>query len=160
MNEVGVSARADLRGGLGWMVFGLAILAGAWQMDRFERMGATLYTAPGLVPGLFGLALVLLGALLAGRSWAALRHGAADTAEPLLNRRIAVMLLLTLGYAVGTVGRLPFAPATAVFVALFTWVFADTMPPVRRALTALASGVLTAAAVVLVFEQVFLVRLP
>jgi hypothetical protein len=31
---------------------------------------------------------------------------------------------------------------------------------VRRALTALASGVLTSAAVLVVFERIFLVRLP
>ena len=54
------TARSDLRGAVGWMTLGMVVLVGAWRMDRFEAMGATVYTAPGLVPGLFGLALLLL----------------------------------------------------------------------------------------------------
>ena len=155
-----MSARADLKGGVGWMVFGLAILAGAWRMDRFESMGATLYTAPGLVPGIFGLLLIGLGALLTWRGWRARRTGAAAPAEPLLNRRMALMFVLCFGYAAGLVGRVPFTLATALFVAAFTWAYADPAPPARRIVTALVSGVLTAAVIVLVFERVFLVRLP
>lgn len=150
---------SDLKGGLGWMAGGAVIFAAAWRMDRFEQMGGTLYTAPGLVPGLFGLALVLLGAALA---WRGLRRrgGGADAAEPLLNRRVLVTLALTLAYAAGAVGRLPFAPATAVFVAVFAWLYADTSRGLRRIVIALLAGVLTATAVVLVFEDLVLVRLP
>jgi hypothetical protein len=155
------AARADLRGGAGWIAFGLAILAGAWRMDRFESMGATLYTAPGFVPALFGAVLLLLGALLAARGWRASRgSAAAEAAQPLLNRRIALMLALTLAYAVGLIGRAPFWLATALFVAAFTAAFSEDVPPGRRLLVALASGVLTALVVVVVFERVFLVRLP
>jgi hypothetical protein len=152
--------RSDLGGGVGWMVFGLAILVASWRMDRFESMGATLYTAPGFVPAIFGFSLVLLGAVLAWRGWSA-RHAAGGVeAEPLLSRRIALMLALTLAYAAGMVGRLPFWLATSLFVAAFTAAFADTLPPARRAITALASGVLTTLAVLVVFERIFLVRLP
>ncbi|MBP6775728.1 MAG: tripartite tricarboxylate transporter TctB family protein [Piscinibacter sp.] len=155
------TARADLRGGAGWMAFGLAILAGAWQMDRFESMGATVYTAPGFVPALFGAVLLLLGALLAARGWRASRDGAGvEAAQPLLNRRIALMLALTLTYAAGLIGRAPFWLATMLFVAAFTAAFSEGRPPARRALVALASGVLTALVVVVVFERIFLVRLP
>ncbi|MBX3604657.1 MAG: tripartite tricarboxylate transporter TctB family protein [Piscinibacter sp.] len=152
-----MSSRSDLAGGAGWMAFGLVILVGSWRMERFESMGATVYTAPGLVPGLFGLLLVLLGALLAWRG----RH-AADGAgpAPLLNGRIALTLLLTLGYALGAVGHVPFLPATAVFVGLFCALFADGGSWLRRAAIGTTTGVLTAVAIVLVFERVFLVRLP
>jgi len=160
VSQGGETARSDLGGGVGWMVFGLAILVASWRMDRFEAMGATVYTAPGFVPALFGFALVLLGAVLAWRGWRA-RHANADTgAEPLLSRRIALMLVLTLAYAAGLVGRVPFWLATCLFVAAFTAAFADTLPPARRAVTALASGVLTTLVVLLVFERIFLVRLP
>jgi hypothetical protein len=152
-------AASDLKGGLGWMAGGAVIFAAAWRMDRFEQMGGTLYTAPGLVPGLFGLALILLGAALAWRGRRT--HDADATAtEPLLNRRVLVTLALTLAYAAGAVGRLPFAPATAVFVAVFAWLYADTSHGPRRIVIALLAGVLTAAVVVLVFEDLFLVRLP
>ena len=128
MSQGGESARSDMRGGAGWIVFGLAIFVGAWRMDRYEAMGASLYTAPGLVPGVFGLVLIGLGAGLALRGWKVLREGASAAGEPLLNRRIVLMSALCLGYAAGLVGRLPFTLATALFVAAFTWVFADATP--------------------------------
>jgi putative tricarboxylic transport membrane protein len=161
MSQGGEAARSDLRGGVGWVVFGLAILVASWRMDRFEAMGATVYTAPGFVPAIFGSSLVLLGAVLASRGWSARRHASvvADT-EPLQSRRIALMLLLTLGYAAGLVGRVPFWLATSLFVATFTAAYAEGVPLARRVLTALASGALTTLAVLLVFERLFLVRLP
>jgi len=156
-----MTARSDLRGGVGWMIFGLAILVASWRMDRFEAMGATVYTAPGFVPAIFGFTLVLLGAVLAWRGWSVrLAAGGVEGEPPLLSRRISLMLALTLAYAAGMVGRMPFWLATSLFVAAFTAAFADTLPPMRRAITALASGALTTLAVLVVFERIFLVRLP
>ena len=160
MSQGGEAARSDLGGGVGWMVFGLVILGASWRMDRFEAMGATVYTAPGFVPAMFGFALVLLGAVLACRGWSVRPAADGSSGEPLLNRRIGLMLAMTLAYAAGLVGRMPFWLATSLFVAAFTATFADTLPPTRRVLTALVSGVLTSAAVLLVFERLFLVRLP
>lgn len=162
MTRGGEAARSDLRGGVGWMVFGLVILVAAWRMERFESMGATLYSAPGLVPGLFGALLVLLGGALAWRGWRGVVP-AGESAEgpgPLLNRRIGWMLLLALGYAALAVGRLPFWLATAAFVAAFCALFSEQADRRRRFAVALLAGVLTAVVVVLVFERVFLVRLP
>lgn len=155
--------RSDLRGGFGWAAFGLAILIESLRMDRFTAMGATLYTMPGLVPGIFGSLLLLLGAALAWRSWRRLQQagGDAPTIDPLLNRRIAVMLVLTLVYAIGLIGRVHFALATFLFVTAFTFAFAPAEASLRRrVVAALACGVLSTAVIVLVFEQVFLVRLP
>src|SRR5688572_32753285 len=45
----------------------------SWTMDRLERLGAKLYSAPGLVPGLLGGVLFVLSIALAVR---ALRQGA------------------------------------------------------------------------------------
>lgn len=152
-------ARSDRLGGAAWMAFGVAILVGAWRMDRFASMGATVYTAPGLVPGIYGLLMIVMGAVLAWRS----RGATGDQpggAPPLLNRRVGLMLLLALSYAGLAVGRLPFGASTAVFVGLFCWLFDEQPSPVRRATTAALAGVLTAVVVVLVFERVFLVRLP
>jgi hypothetical protein len=150
-------ARSDLHGAAGWMALGLAVLVGAWHMDRFEAMGATVHTAPGLVPGLFGLALLVLGAALA---WRSRRAAPGDVAPPLLNARVAWVLLLTLVYALAGVGRLPFGPVTALFVAVFCWLFNDEAPAWRRLWLAALTGVVTAVAVVLVFERLFYVRLP
>jgi Tripartite tricarboxylate transporter TctB family len=145
-----------LKGGAVWMALGLALLVGAWRMDRFESMGASLYTAPGLVPGIYGLLLLALGGALAWRA----RQAPAAAPEPLLNRRILLTLALTLAYAAVAVGRLPFGPSTAVFVAVFCWLFDERSASWPRLRTALIAGVACALLVVLVFERVFLVRLP
>jgi uncharacterized membrane protein YeaQ/YmgE (transglycosylase-associated protein family) len=162
MSEGGRSARSDLWGGAGWVALGLLILGESLRMDRFTAMGAQLYTMPGFVPGLLGAVIVLLGLVLMLRGWRRFAHGAADVpGAPLLNRRIGIVLMLSLPYAVLLIGRVPFWLATALFVTAFVAIFA---PPeatrTRRWLVALVAGVLGSAIVTLVFQQVFLVRLP
>ena len=164
MTEGGTTARSDLRGGAGWVGFGLLILIGSWRMERFESMGAQLYAMPGFVPALLGGALVLLGLVLMLRGWTRRRHEAAnagDAAAPLLNGRIAATLSLTLLYAAVLIGRLPFWLATALFVAAFVALYAPPeQSPARRLVVALLAGVITSAVVTWVFQFVFLVRLP
>jgi putative tricarboxylic transport membrane protein len=166
-----VSARADLVGGVAWIAFGVAIVGGALAMDRLEQFGATTYTAPGLVPGLLGAAIALLGMLLAIR---ALRRGAvAGLAAPWLPtregraalRRAGAATLLSLAYTLGMLGRVPFEAATAVFVFAFAMTFGTSAegprsPLARRVLVAAVTAVATTVAVALVFERIFLVRLP
>lgn len=162
MTEGGTSARSDLWGGAGWAGFGLLILVGSLRMERFESMGAELYTMPGFVPGMLGGVLLMLGTALMLRSWHRIRQQAGTTAaEPLFNRRIGIMLALSLVYAAGLIGRVPFWLATAVFVAVFVALFAPPeQPTVRRLTVSLLGGVLTSAVVTFVFQQIFLVRLP
>jgi uncharacterized membrane protein len=164
MNESGNTARTDLWGGAGWVAFGLWILVEALRMDRFEAMGASVYTMPGFVPGMIGAVIIALGLLLAVRGWRKRTMDSTDSAETvesLINKRIALMLPLTLVYAAALLGRLPFWLATALFVASFTWAFTPpAQPKIRRLITALASGVITTAAVIFVFQEIFLVRLP
>lgn len=161
MSEGGKTARSDLWGGAGWVVFGLAIVVGSVRMDRFETMGAQLYTMPGFVPGMIGGLVALLGLVLMARGWVRRAHEAAAPVGPLLNRRILITLALALVYAALLIGHAPFWLVTALFVAAFVACFApaDTSPA-RRAAMALLTGVLTSAAVTLVFQHVFLVRLP
>ena len=168
MNEGVDSARSDLRGGAGWIGFGLLIVAESLRMDRFTSMGAVLYTMPGFVPGMIGVLLVLLGAALIVRSRSRLRaldrpaRGAGDDeAVRALNARIVLTLVLSLGYAVILIGWLPFWLATGLFVTAFTAVFAPSDATLaRKAASAVVAGVLTSLVVTLVFERVFYVRLP
>jgi hypothetical protein len=159
------SARADLYGGLFWIALGSAIAIASWRMDRLERLGVSFYTAPGLMPGILGVVLVLFGAVLAVRSLRADAFGAAQRPALLLNRetlrRVGLTLLLSVGFAVGLVGHgLPFWAAAAVY--LFAQIAVLEYPQhgrkalVRAALIApLAAGVIA-----LLFQYVFLVRLP
>jgi uncharacterized membrane protein YhaH (DUF805 family) len=160
MESGGRTARSDLLGGAGWIVFGAAIVAAALRMDRFEAMGATLYTMPGFVPAIFGAVLLLLGAALALRGWRR-RSASREAAPAVLNQRVVLMLGLSLLYAIGSIGRVPFWLATPLFIGAFIFLFTDdtrTLP--RRAALAAAVAVLATITVVIVFEQIFLVRLP
>lgn len=162
MTEGGTSARSDLWGGAGWAGFGLLIVAASLRMERFESMGAQLYTMPGFVPGMLGGVLMLLGAVLMLRGWRrSLRDTVAEPTEGLINRRIAITLVLTLVYAGLLIGRVPFWLATALFVAVFVASFApEDQAPQRRLVVSVLAGVLTSAVVTFVFQQIFLVRLP
>lgn len=165
MNESGNAARTDLWGGAGWMAFGLWILIEALRMDRFKSMGASVYTMPGFVPGMIGVVLIALGLLLAVRGWRKRiitpLMDVPEPSEPLINQRIALMLPLTLVYAIALLGRQPFWLATALFVTGFTWAFTPPeQPKLRRLITALLSGVITTAVVIFIFQEIFLVRLP
>jgi hypothetical protein len=160
------SPRADLLSGLGWMAFGAAVIALAWRMDRFESQGATLYSMPGLVPGMLGGVVALLGAGLCARS---LARGAAAPGHPRLwpgwNARLLAALAFMLAYALLLVGRLPFWLATFVFVAgmiaFFEWQERGARGErVRGLVVAALCGAFTAGIVAVAFEQVFLVRLP
>ena len=63
-DEQRANAASELRGGLAWTVFGIAVLALSWRMDRLEAQHINPYTVPGLLPGLLGIVMVLLGGLL------------------------------------------------------------------------------------------------
>ncbi len=176
-------AGADRLGAMLWIAIGSAIAVGAWRMDRLERMQIKPWEVPGLVPGLLGVSLALLGLalLLRARPDAAAVSGSAgargdavpDAAQaPVAGpgrgaRRTALALVLGLVYALVLVGHgLPFWLATAIFVATFVGLLDGarqrTLGRSSRAvaLRALGFGLVVGIAVHLVFEQVFLVRLP
>ena len=162
MTEGGKTARSDLWGGAGWVGLGLLIVAGSLRMERFESMGAQLYAMPGFVPGMIGGLVAALGLVLMLRGWLRrAREITADAAEPLLNRRITITMVLSLLYAGLLIGRAPFWLVTALFVAAFVATFAPAeQSPARRLIVSVAAGVLTSGMVTLVFQHVFLVRLP
>lgn len=159
---------ADPAFGLGWVVLGGAIAVGAWRMDRLEAQGVEPYAVPGLLPGLLGLLLAVFGLALALRVRRAAPAEAAEpgdegAAEPW---RAALAVLLVAGFVLGLLGRgPPFWLAAFVFVflgiLLFEW-------PERRRAGTLARGAARAAlvaagasaAITLVFQEIFLVRLP
>ncbi|HEY1229521.1 MAG TPA: tripartite tricarboxylate transporter TctB family protein [Ramlibacter sp.] len=165
-------ARADLHDALGWMALGLAILVGSLTMDRLEHQNINPYTVPGLLPGLLGLAMLLLGGVLALRSWRrGALHEARRPATPEMHAqrvRVAVVLALCLGYGVGLVGHgLPYWLASSLFVATMILVLQRMNPdPAERVLTprawakAIAIGLGAAFTIQVVFQELFLVRLP
>ncbi len=145
--------RSDAAQGVAWALGGGLIVYASWAMDRLERHGAALYTAPGLVPGLLGLVLVVLGVALALR-----KRGISACSPAIRWGNTPLVLALCLGYAIGLIGRMPFWLATFVFVTAFIAIF--EYPSRRRMALAPLYGAATSLAVSNLFEAVFLVRLP
>lgn len=159
-------ARADFLTGVVLMALGLAAFAFSLDMPRFAERNINPYTVPGLVPGALGLIIAVLGAVLALRAARAggWRLGSRATAVDRTGaRQVGLTLVLTLGYAAGLVGRMPFWLATFLFVLAFVVAFEWPKGPAgrtRRLALAAAYAALLSAAVTYVFQEVFLVRLP
>jgi Tripartite tricarboxylate transporter TctB family len=165
------SLRSDFLSAIGWMGLGVAILIGSVTMDRLEKQGINPYTIPGLLPGLLGIAMTILGALLAARSWrpqllaSAAKPAPADRAE---RKRLLLVLGLCLGFGVGLVGHgLPFWLAAAIFVtvAIVSLQYQSRQSTgatlsLRILIKAAAIGLGAGLIITLVFQEIFLVRLP
>jgi hypothetical protein len=163
--------KLDFVTALALVALGLAVAIESLRMPRLENLNINPYTAPGVVPGLLGVIILLLGAILLVRSARAggWRLGGIAAAEgeaaPGGAGRVAATLAFALGYTLGLLGNLPFWLATFVFVLLFIVLFewaaaraAGRLP--RMMIVALAQAAITAAAVTWVFESLFYVRLP
>jgi hypothetical protein len=168
-HEKPLPPRVDLWTGAFFLVFGLAILALALQMPTFREQRGEIYTAPGLVPSIYGLVISALSVWLIARSIQRRSEEAATVAdappEGTSNTRVLLAALLGLIFCVGLIGRMPFWIAAAIFVTLFIIVFewrgGDAWSQrARRVSTAILQGIVTGVAVMLVFEKVFYVRLP
>jgi hypothetical protein len=159
------SPRADLITAAVLFVLGIAIVAQAWQMPRFLEQSGTGLTAPGIVPGFYGVVIALLSIVLGLR---AIRRGGwavrgAARGSPGDRRQLATAAVLGVVYAGGMVGRVPFWIASALFVFAFTTAFEWELGPQgrgRRIVEAALIGIGTGVAVMLVFEKLFLLRLP
>jgi hypothetical protein len=169
MHDERPSPFADLLTGAAWLAVATGIVVGAWQMDRLERLSAVIYTAPGLVPGMLGVAIGAMSLVLIGRS---LYVGASATGAGIPSIRLAdhwrliAALLLGLTFSIGLVGRgPPFWLVAAIYIAVMVFVF--QFPDRRRdrqlirgGAIACVYGVLSGLAIHYLFQDLFLVRLP
>ncbi|NKC32732.1 tripartite tricarboxylate transporter TctB family protein [Falsiroseomonas selenitidurans] len=167
MDRAPLPPRVDLYTAAVLLALGLGVMALAWRMPTFVEQSGTGLTAPGIVPGFHGTVIALLSVLLALR---AIRRGAlrGDVAHPPAwgkgdARQLGTAAGLGVLYAGFLVGTLPFWMATALFVFAFTaafeWPEHGARRP-RRLVEAALLGLAAGGAVTLVFERIFLVRLP
>ncbi len=165
--------RTDLMTAAVILAFSLTVIGLALAMPVFTDRGGDPFTAPGIVPGFYGVVLTVLGVALAGRSivrGALAPHGGRPTGTPVRIfdqarvSRLAAAVAICLVFSLGMIGRMPFWLAVTIFVTAFVLLFEwqdEPMPRrLRRIATALLLGLVTALAVTLVFEKLFLVRLP
>ncbi len=142
--------------------FAIAVVVESWRMPRLGELGVHPMSAPGLTPGLLGLVLLCLGLALLARSVRSPSASiAVDPASASTWWRAALTIALCLTYSVGLLGHLPFMLATGLFVFGFVAIFSfDRARLLGTFAGALAMAVAVALSVSLLFEQVFLVRLP
>ena len=169
-HEEPLPPRVDLWTAAVFFAIAIAILYASWLMPTYREQAGQLYTAPGLVPAFYGTIIALLSVWLGARSIGrgALRRGLKTPRikrEGYSDARLALATVLCLVYAVGLLGRMPFWLATAIFVfffvMLFEWQRGEAWAlRARRMAIAAALGVGTGWAVLYVFRDIFLVRLP
>jgi drug/metabolite transporter (DMT)-like permease len=170
--EEDITPRSDFWQGVGWVVFGAAVLVLSLTMDRLESQNINPHTIPGLLPAILGIAMMLVGAIIAVRSW---KRGAfshpreAFTAHQReVRKRVWTVVALVTIYSVALVGHgLPFWLASAVFVtgSILILQRMSRDPEERRIspkwwIKAIVIGVLASVITQVVFQNVFLVRLP
>lgn len=163
--ENGRMVRADLVTGAVLLALAVAVIGGAWNMDRLEIRRIHPLSAPGLTPGLLGITLGIASLILIVQSvrrggLAGWRDWERRPLPPAI--RLAVAFALCLGYALGLVGRVPFWLATALFVTSFIVVFewTDDGNRMARVAWAVAIGIAAGLGISYVFSDLFLVRLP
>ena len=166
-------ARADFVMGLVLLVLSVATLYGAVTMPRLEERGVHPSGAPGVVPGLLAIALLVCALMLTVRSVRAGGHRPQTTGDGLggwlvgpEGRRLGFALVVTLSYGILLVGTIPFWLATMLFVVAFVVGFERLSVPEDRPswrstlIAATALAVAAGTIVPMVFERLFLVRLP
>lgn len=158
---------------------GFAMLVGGFTMDRLEIRHIHPASIPGLVPMILGAAMMLCSALLfqSARAAAKAAMAANDDAseEPSaagseLLSNLGFATFYSVVYALALVGTMPFALASAIYIAIFylhfTWEEGVGNPeatPRKRGLhlvLAIGFAALSAYAISSLFQYGFLVRLP
>jgi Tripartite tricarboxylate transporter TctB family len=166
-----ISPRADGWQSVAWVLLGSATLIESLRMDRLEQQDINPYTIPGLLPACLGVAIILLGLLMAYRS---ISRGALQPASQSVQvssdghelRRIWVILMLCCGFALGMVGHgLSFWCAAAVFITVTVTLLqhrsqGNPRDKIKSVVKAAIIGVTAGVVITLVFQEFFLVRLP
>lgn len=168
-HEQPLRPRVDLLVAVSFFVFSAAIVTLALGMPTYTNQGGQIYTAPGLVPTFYGAIIGILSLWLGVRSIRRMSIArTADSAPPEegnSNARLAIAAGLGLFFVIGLIGRMPFWLASSIFVTAFVLAFEwrrgqSSAQWTRQAAIALAIGIGTGVLVTLVFERIFLVRLP
>ena len=162
-------AKADLVTALVLVAIGLFVFIYSYNMPRLEARRVHPSTIPGLVPMMLGVALVLLGGLLAWRSWRIEAPGGwrhlASVFSTLMAARVVAATVLVLVFTLGLVGWLPFWAATMIFICIFSVTFetiltSSPLPLARSLFWGAATAIVCGGGIYYLFAKIFLVRLP
>jgi hypothetical protein len=164
--------KADFITSIVLMAFGGTVLVMSMRMPTFAEQGVNPYSAPGIVPGFLGGITGFLGLVLFVRS--IIRKGyrlgvSGRTARAFfaaeMTRRFALTILVSVAYALGLLGHMPYEFATAIYVFAFVIIFEykwkqSFTSQWKKVGLALLVALVAAFAVGAVFRYLFLVNLP
>jgi len=166
-------ARADFYTALFLMVFGIGVVEESWRMPRFTDLGQSVWSSPGITPGMIGIVLAVMGAILFLRSRREIRAARAEGGASGFDKagwaRAGFALLLCLIFGIGLVGRIPFQLASFLFMLAFIVSFdsydnrdayRDRLRMMRRVIVAVVIAGVAAWAISKIFQDIFFVRLP
>lgn len=147
------------------LTLGISMLVGGFTMDRLEVRQIHPASIPGLVPMALGVAMIVCSLLLIFSARRNLEN-IKPQSEPGSLKNLLVTAGLSLGYAAGLVGQLPFFAATAIFIFLFSVYFmwpdetSATTSRLRISVLTAVYAVAFALGISVLFQYGFLVRLP
>jgi putative tricarboxylic transport membrane protein len=163
--------KADLVTSIVLVVFGIVVLVMSIQMPTMADRNQSIYSAPGVVPGFIGAMIILLSFSMLLRSLrkkaiAAFKEGALPTEAvgQEARRRIFTTIAMCAAYSF-LLGKIWFPIPTFAFIFVFIILFdydfkAAFSSQTRKVLIAAIIALVTTAAVMLVFQKLFLVNLP
>lgn len=161
-------ALADRLMAIVFLALGLALLVGGYTMERLEIRQIHPASIPGLVPMILGVLLSICAALLLMTSFRSADADGVDTDLVLSGgswTRLGLTVVVCTVYALGLVGWLPYFWATFLFTLTFSLIFSfpvtgDIRAQVISGAGSLALAVAVALGTMLLFRDLFLVRLP
>lgn len=169
------STIADRITGLVFLALGISMLAGGFMMDRLEIRQIHPASIPGLLPMGLGAAMAFCALLLILSTKHDSHLNGSDNDTPLGDttsddpgsyKNLLVTAFLSVAYAAGLVGHIPFYAATAIFIFLFSVYFlwpgngADVKAKLRTGLLCAVYAMVFAVGISVLFRYGFLVRLP
>jgi len=156
--------KADFFTSIFLFLLGLIVFIISIGMPTFRELGANPYSAPGIVPGILGIILLFMGAILFIRSF--IRKGykiklSSQSMKLFFKnnsiKRLLIALFLSVFYVI-LLGKINYFLLTTIYIFLFVWSF--ELKTKKTLFFALLEAVLIAACISYVFRYLFLVTLP
>ena len=158
--------KADFFTSIFLFLLGLIVFIISIRMPTFKELGANPYSAPGIVPGILGVILLFMSAILFIRSVIRIRKGykirLSSQGLKLFFKnnsiqRFIIALFLSVFYVI-LLGKINYFLLTGIYIFLFIWSF--ELKTKKTLFFALLEAVLIAACISYVFRYLFLVTLP
>jgi len=156
--------KADFFTSIFLFLFGLIIFIMSLKMPTFREVGADPYSAPGIVPGILGVIIACMGAILFFRSVIRKGYKIHISFQSIMLflknnsiKRFLIALFLSLFYVI-FLGKIDYFILTGIYI--FSFILAFESKSKKNIILALLLAVAIAASISFVFRYLFLVTLP